>query len=238
MLLCGGRVGGAPRQPNVQHWVGLLLLLPTNVFGRSPVVVSGSLVGVLSIVRPTVSLLTARIVFVARLDPVAVGRGDDVGPAEGARLAPPHPGHEEEPRAHRVEPAALEGDLPDSTLAAAPPGPLAAVAGAPWQTRRPPLSLATTASSRSPGSKARAPSPGRGRPPPAPARLEPESPRGLGERKHGGGVLRPLRAGRRRGGDAALRRLRPGRRTLLGLESEPIGARSGLSPAYRDSHAP
>ena len=98
-----------------------------------------------------------------------------------------------------------------------------------WQTRRPPLSPVTTASSRSPGSKARAPSPGRGRPPPAPSRLEPESPRGRMKssgRKHGGGVLRPLRAGRRRGGDAALRRLRPGRRTLLGLESEPIGARS------------
>ena len=63
------------------------------------------------------------------------------------------------------------------------------------RTHRPPLSPATTASSRSPGSKARAPSPGRGRLPPAPARLEPESPRGRAERKHGGGVLRPLRAG-------------------------------------------
>ena len=42
-------------------------------------------------------------------NPVAVGR---VGPAEGAHLAPPHAGHEEEqPGDHRVEPAALDGDL-------------------------------------------------------------------------------------------------------------------------------
>ena len=32
------------------------------------------------------------------VDPVAVGRVGDVGPAKGAHLAPPHPGHKEEPR--------------------------------------------------------------------------------------------------------------------------------------------
>ena len=48
------------------HWVGWLL--PTSVFGRSPVVVSGSLVGVLLMGRSTVTLFTARIFFVARLD--------------------------------------------------------------------------------------------------------------------------------------------------------------------------
>ena len=43
-------------------------LPPTNVFGRSPVVVSGSLVGVLLMGRSTVTLFTGRIFFVARLD--------------------------------------------------------------------------------------------------------------------------------------------------------------------------
>ena len=42
--------------------------------------------------------------------PVAVGRVGDVGPVEGADLAPPHPGHEEEPCDHGVEAAALAGD--------------------------------------------------------------------------------------------------------------------------------
>ena len=35
-------------------------------------------------------------------DPVAVDRVGDVGPGQGANLAPPHPGHEEEPRDHGV----------------------------------------------------------------------------------------------------------------------------------------
>ena len=43
--------------------------------------------------------------------PVAGGRVGDVGPPEGAHLAPPHPRHEEEPGDHGVEVAALEGDL-------------------------------------------------------------------------------------------------------------------------------
>ena len=41
------------------------------------------------------------------------------GPAEGAHLAPAHPGHEEEPRDRSVEPAALEGDLAGLDAAAA-----------------------------------------------------------------------------------------------------------------------
>ena len=43
--------------------------------------------------------------------PVAVGRIGDVGPAQGADLAPPHAGHEEQSRDHGIEAAALEGDL-------------------------------------------------------------------------------------------------------------------------------
>ena len=58
-------------------------------------------------------------------DPVAVGRVGAVGPAEGAHLAPPHPGHEEEPRDHGVEAAALEGDLVGLDAAAATPRPVA-----------------------------------------------------------------------------------------------------------------
>ena len=41
---------------------------------------------------------------------LAVGRVVDVGPAEGADLAPPHPRHEEEPRDRGGEAAALKGD--------------------------------------------------------------------------------------------------------------------------------
>ena len=58
-------------------------------------------------------------------DPVAVGRVGAVGPADGAHLAPPHPGHEEQPRDHGVEPAALEGDLVGLDAAAATPRPVA-----------------------------------------------------------------------------------------------------------------
>ena len=50
--------------------------------------------------------------------PVAVGRVVDVGPAQRADLAPPHPAHEEEPGDHGVEAAAVEGNL--LGLAAAP----------------------------------------------------------------------------------------------------------------------
>ena len=57
--------------------------------------------------------------------PVAVGRVVDVGPAQGAHFAPPHPRHEEEPGDHRVEAAALEGDLVGLDAAAATPRPLA-----------------------------------------------------------------------------------------------------------------
>ena len=53
--------------------------------------------------------------------PVAVGRVGDVGPAEGADLAPPHPGHEEESCDHGVEAAALAGDGVGLDAAAAPP---------------------------------------------------------------------------------------------------------------------
>ena len=56
--------------------------------------------------------------------PVAVGRVGDVGPVEGAHLAPPHPRHEEEPGDHRVEAAAIEGDLvgdPPATPKTDPP---------------------------------------------------------------------------------------------------------------------
>ena len=54
--------------------------------------------------------------------PVAVGRVVDVGPAQRAYLAPAHPAHEEEPRDHRIEAAALEGDLLGLATAAAPAG--------------------------------------------------------------------------------------------------------------------
>ena len=53
--------------------------------------------------------------------PVAVGRVVDVGPVEGADLAPPHPGHEEEPCDHGVEAAALAGDGVGLDAAAAAP---------------------------------------------------------------------------------------------------------------------
>ena len=42
--------------------------------------------------------------------PVAVGRVVAVGPAQRAHLAPPHPGHEEEPRDHGVDAAAPWSD--------------------------------------------------------------------------------------------------------------------------------
>ena len=73
--------------------------------------------------------LTSLLVGLAAADgdqhPVAVGRVGDVGPAAGAHLAPPHPGHEEEPRDHGVEAAALEGDLVGLDAAAAAPRPVA-----------------------------------------------------------------------------------------------------------------
>ena len=77
--------------------------------------------------------------------PVAVGRVGDVGPAEGAHLAPPHPGHEEKPRDHGVEAAALEGDILGLDAA---PGTLAK------RRRRPPPRTAAPAPGRAvPGSR-------------------------------------------------------------------------------------
>ena len=53
--------------------------------------------------------------------PVDVGRVVDLSAsAHPAHLAPPHPAHEEEPRDHRVDAAALEGDLLGLASAAAP----------------------------------------------------------------------------------------------------------------------
>ena len=57
--------------------------------------------------------------------PVAVGRVGDVGPVEGAHLAPPHSGHEEEPCDHGGEAAALEGDPLGLGAAASPARPVA-----------------------------------------------------------------------------------------------------------------
>ena len=57
--------------------------------------------------------------------PVAVGRVGDVGPVEGADLAPPHPGHEEESCDHGVEAAALAGDGVGLDAAASPARPVA-----------------------------------------------------------------------------------------------------------------
>ena len=71
-------------------------------------------------------------------DPVAVGLIDDIGPAQGAHLAAPHPRHEQQSRDHRVETPALEGDLVGFKPATAPPGPMAPTpavcspAGAGW----------------------------------------------------------------------------------------------------------
>ena len=68
---------------------------------------------------PRLPLLVRLAAAAGDEDPVAVGRVRDVGPAEGAHLVPPHPGHEEESRDHGVEPAALEGDLVGLDAAAA-----------------------------------------------------------------------------------------------------------------------
>ena len=48
------------------------------------------------------------------------GRRGDVGPPQGAHLAPTHPRHEEEPCDHRVEAAPLDGDLVGLDAAATP----------------------------------------------------------------------------------------------------------------------
>ena len=74
---------------------------------------------------PPLALLVGLAAADGDEDTVAVGRVGDVGPAEGAHLAPAHPGHEEEPRNHGVEAAVLEGDLVGLDAAAATPRPVA-----------------------------------------------------------------------------------------------------------------
>ena len=74
---------------------------------------------------PPLALLVGLAAADGDEDPVAVGRVGDVGPAEGAHLAPAHPGHEEEPRNHGVEAAVLEGDLVGLDAAAATLRPVA-----------------------------------------------------------------------------------------------------------------
>ena len=44
-------------------------------------------------------------------DPGAVGRIDDIGPAQCAHLAAPHPRHEQQSRDHGIEATALGGHL-------------------------------------------------------------------------------------------------------------------------------
>ena len=58
-------------------------------------------------------------------EPVAVGRIDDVDPAQGAHFAAPHSGHEQQPREHRIETPTIEGDLVGLDTAPAPPRPVA-----------------------------------------------------------------------------------------------------------------
>ena len=57
--------------------------------------------------------------------PVAVGGIGDVGPAQRAYLAAPHPRHEQQSRDHRIDPSALEGDLVRLDTAPASPRPVA-----------------------------------------------------------------------------------------------------------------
>ena len=57
--------------------------------------------------------------------PVASDRLGDIAPEQVAHLAPPHPRHEEQPRDHRVELAALQGDLVGFDGAAGTPRPVA-----------------------------------------------------------------------------------------------------------------
>ena len=112
----------------------------------------GSLVRVIARATPPFTNRTSRVshswfVFPRRTvtsTPVAVGRIVDVGPAEGAHLAPPHPPMKRSPG---VEAAALEGDL----LGRASPGRGAAGW---WQVAR------TVAKSAAPNGRA---SPGRAR---------------------------------------------------------------------------
>ena len=64
-------------------------------------------------------------------DPVAVGRIDDIGPAQRAHLATPHPRHEQQSRDHRIDPPPLAGDLVGLAAATAPAaagGPVASTA--------------------------------------------------------------------------------------------------------------
>ena len=57
--------------------------------------------------------------------PVAVGRIDDVGPAQRANLAAPHPCHEQQSRGHRIETPPPEGNLIGLDAAPAPTRPVA-----------------------------------------------------------------------------------------------------------------
>ena len=58
-------------------------------------------------------------------EPVAVGRIDAVGPAQGAHFAAPHPRHEQQFRDHRIKTPALGGDMVGLDTAPAPPRPVA-----------------------------------------------------------------------------------------------------------------
>ena len=57
--------------------------------------------------------------------PVAVGRIGDVGPAQRADLAAPHPGHEQQSGDHRIDPPPLEGNLVGLDAPPATPRPVA-----------------------------------------------------------------------------------------------------------------
>ena len=51
--------------------------------------------------------------------PPGGGRLGDIGPAQGAEIAAPHPGHESSPAIAAFEPVPLEGDLVGLHLSAA-----------------------------------------------------------------------------------------------------------------------
>ena len=147
-----------------------------------------------------------RLALLARLaaadgneGPVAVARVGDVGPAEGAHLASPHPGHEEESRDHGVEPAA--GRLSRTRRRGR-----AGEGDGRWRGRRPGLLPRTPASARGRGLRRSAGSPrGPGRCVPRPGSALRQggpgsTPRPPPSRRLPGlGPGRGVRRGRRRG---------------------------------------
>ena len=116
-------------------------------------------------------------------NPVAVGRVGDVGPGEGAGLAPPHPGHEQQPRSRRRGGRARGATWSDSTPRPRPPpaGATGRWRGRPrglWPRRGGPGHV--RARRRSAGSPAGLGSPGE--PGPEVGRLDGRSPRWAGAR--------------------------------------------------------